>query len=174
MIRPKRAAWNLCNIWDGVEQMLRNASCFIILFHVNNSYIFFPKKQVSQTPYMYNRLNLIWASKYHTLRINDYTIINSMTPKNDRIWCEGTLIQPLNASYYVLVAMKVLHMVVQLLDSGVNMNKVISCNIKSWPRFSCVNFLGFLMMKKRIHFQVLPSSHGPIIVSKPMSGKNSD
>jgi hypothetical protein len=44
----------------------------------------------------------------------------------------------------VLVAIKVLHMVVQVLNSGVKMNKVISYNIKSWPRVSCVDVPGLL------------------------------
>ena len=64
-------------------------------------------------------------------------------------------------AYKILVAMKVLHMLVS--DSGVNINKVLSCNIKTWPRFPYVNFLGFLMMKKKKkkHFQMTPSFHSP-------------
>ena len=30
----------------------------------------YPKRQVSQTPYLYSKVSLIWASKYPTLHMN--------------------------------------------------------------------------------------------------------
>ena len=43
---------------DGVEEMMRNASCFIILFLVNNQ-LHFLKMQVSRAFYLYTRTSLI-------------------------------------------------------------------------------------------------------------------
>jgi hypothetical protein len=38
----KRGAWKLCNVFrDGVDEMIRNASCFVISFPRNN-YLHFP------------------------------------------------------------------------------------------------------------------------------------
>jgi hypothetical protein len=67
---------------DGVEEMMRNASCFINLFHVKSLVTFF-QKQVSQTPlHLYSRVSYIWTSKYPTLHMNAHkTVIKSMAPK---------------------------------------------------------------------------------------------
>ena len=71
--------------------MMRNASCFIILFYVNYS-LHFPNEtrmpQVSQTLYLYSRVCL--ASKYPTLHTNAHQTLNSMAPKSYHKWCETT------------------------------------------------------------------------------------
>ena len=72
----------------------------------------FPKRQVSQTPYLYNRVSLIWASKYSTLHTNAQEMLNLMTFNNVLKWCEtrpiwpiiacGLLFHPFQASIYII------------------------------------------------------------------------
>ena len=51
--------------------------------------------QVSQTPYVYNIVSLIWASKYPTLHMNAHKITNSLAPNSNPKWCEAGPIQPI-------------------------------------------------------------------------------
>ena len=44
--------------WDGAKEMMRNASCFVVSFLVNDSFQF-PKRQVSQTFCLYNN---VWGN----------------------------------------------------------------------------------------------------------------
>ena len=75
---------------DGVEEMMRNAMCFIILFRVKICYSI-PNMQVGQTPYLCSRGSLIRAPKYPTLHTNAHKTINSIAPKSDHEWCEQHL-----------------------------------------------------------------------------------
>ena len=60
---------------DGVEQMMRNGSCFVIIFLVTN-YSHSLNRQISQTPFSNNG-----ASKHPTLHMNAHKTVNSMAPK---------------------------------------------------------------------------------------------
>ena len=53
----------------GVEEMMSNCV--------------FSKMQVNQTPYLYCRVSLIWASKYYAMRTNAHKMSNQMAPKSD-------------------------------------------------------------------------------------------
>ena len=103
LIRPEESL----EVWamffnDEVEDMIRNASCFVIMFSVIVRYIF-SKGQVSQNPYLYCSVSLIWASIYATMYTNAHKMINSMTPKSDPKWCETwprCLAQSLQLTYH--------------------------------------------------------------------------
>ena len=96
LIWPERVAWTVCK--DG-EEMMRSASCFIILILVI-SYMF-PKRQVSQTPHVYTRVFLIWAPN-PTLHTNAHKMVNSMAPNSDCKWCQTPPIWPIIASHLSL------------------------------------------------------------------------
>ena len=56
--------------------MMRNASCFVNLCHVYN-YLHIPKEvKLNQTPYLYTRVSLISASKYHALQLKAHKMVN--------------------------------------------------------------------------------------------------
>ena len=90
---------------DGVEEMMRNAICSIILYRVKNCYNF-PNTQVGQTPYLCSRGFLIRAPKYPTLHTNAHKTINSIAPKSDREWCEQHLsnqsLRPFQATTFTI------------------------------------------------------------------------
>jgi hypothetical protein len=78
--------------------MTRNTSRFVSLYHLIRSCIS-PKRQASQTAYLYSRVSMIWASKYSTLHTNAHKMVNLMVPMSDRKWCGITHVHPINASY---------------------------------------------------------------------------
>ena len=98
VIHPKRAAWNLGNVFsqDGVNEMTRIASCFIPCKQLVFLFLF-SNRQLSQTPCLYNNVFLIGASKYPTLCTNAHNMINPMALINDREWCEPTFVYPIVA-----------------------------------------------------------------------------
>ena len=78
--------------------MMRNASCFKTLSHVNNQ-LRFPKEARKSTPLFYGRVSLISTSKYPNLHTNAHKTANSMAPKSDHMWGETTLTHPIIASF---------------------------------------------------------------------------
>ena len=82
--------------------MMRHTSCSVILFLMKKTNHIFPKMQVSQTPYLYNKVFLIWASKYPTLHTDGHKKVNSMAPKSDRNFCTRTPIRPIVESHLSL------------------------------------------------------------------------
>ena len=53
-----------------------------ILFLASNK-LHFPKEARKSIPYLYSRVDIIWASKYTTLHTHAHKTINSMAPKSD-------------------------------------------------------------------------------------------
>ena len=86
----------------GIEDMMRNACCFVTSSPCKLLVPFFPKRQVSQTPYLYTRASLIWASNYPTMHTNAHNMVNSLAPKSDHKWCEITPIWPIIALHLSL------------------------------------------------------------------------
>jgi hypothetical protein len=73
----------ICAIFfrDGIDEMMRDACCFVILFLVN-SQLHFSKDVSKSNPSLYSIVSLIWASKYPILHMNAHKNVNSMTPKS--------------------------------------------------------------------------------------------
>ena len=67
---------------DGVEETMKNASCYVILFH-EGSWLHFTKSHVSQIPYLYSRASSIWASKYPTMHMSANKTVTFMAPISD-------------------------------------------------------------------------------------------
>jgi hypothetical protein len=70
---------------------MKNASCFIVLFHVKNSLHFSKEASKSNSLTIYTNVFLTLASNYPTLDRNAHKIVSSMAPISDHKCCETTL-----------------------------------------------------------------------------------
>ena len=79
--------------------MMRNASCFKFLFHVNIQ-LHFPKEANKSNPLLvqYSLPNLSINISYYTCT-NAHNLVNSMTSQSDCKWYETTPIWPIIVSH---------------------------------------------------------------------------
>ena len=98
-LAPKRVAWNLCNIFQRWSKGNDEELQVVLWFHSLwiSSYIF-PKRQVSQTPYLYTSLHNLNIQNILLRMQNAQKNVNWMTPKSDRKKCGRTPIQPTTTS----------------------------------------------------------------------------
>jgi hypothetical protein len=74
--------------------MMRNASCFVISYPINNS-LYFHEEASKSSPPIYTNLDI----KYPTSHANAHKTVNSMAPQRNRKWCDTTPIRPVTASH---------------------------------------------------------------------------
>jgi hypothetical protein len=99
----------ICAIYFRVEEMMRNASCYVVYFLYKINYIF-PKRQVSQTPSMYIRVSIFWASKWRTLHTNAHKTVYLMISKSDPkvVWnmtiiASGLSLRPIRVTTFTIL-----------------------------------------------------------------------
>ena len=108
LIQPTKKRLKACAMLSiyGVEEMMRNASCFVLLLLVNEQFQF-PKGKWIKLPYLYFRVTLVWASKYPPLHANAHKMVNLVAPNCDCqvMWNEINLFgQSLHQAYHCILS----------------------------------------------------------------------